>query len=34
MQPGLVWLPLTDAASAAVPAPVRRILEALALKAA
>ncbi len=32
-QPGLVWLPLTDAASAAVPAPVRRILEALALKA-
>jgi A/G-specific adenine glycosylase len=33
MQPGLVWLPLTDAISAAVPAPVRRILEALAQKA-
>jgi A/G-specific adenine glycosylase len=33
LQPGLVWLPLTDAMSAAVPAPVRRILEALAQKA-
>jgi A/G-specific adenine glycosylase len=33
LQPGLVWLPLTDAMSAAVPAPVRRILETLAQKA-
>ncbi len=31
-RPGLVWLPLADAAAAAVPAPVRRILEALAQK--